>query len=105
SPLGFSFRCRSSSNSSRGTCTSRRASDLNRSIGVRWPALAASLASDLSCSRRRRMLYQFLVRQPFSSDRRTHLPKPLAIVALSLVEPEGLFVQVPAQVRRINADV
>ena len=51
------------------------------------------------------MLSEFLVRQPLSGDGRTHLPKPVTIIVLSLIEPEGLFVEIPAEVCRINADV
>src|SRR6202040_446627 len=43
--------------------------------------------------------------QPLAGDRRAHLAEPSTIVALSLVEPEGLLVEVPTQVRRINTDV
>ena len=46
------------------------------------------------------MRSEFLIRQPLPGDRRAHLPKPLTIVVLSLVEPESLFI-----LRRINADV
>src|SRR6266851_10037081 len=89
---------------------SRRAKDRNRPIGVSGAelglAFSAPLASDLSRSRSRCfMLGEFLVRQPLPGDRRTHLPKPLAIIVFSLVEPEGLFVQVPAQMCRIDTDV
>jgi len=107
-PLLFASRVRSSS--SRGTLMIRRARDLNRLIGLCGaalsPPLAAPLTSDVSRSRRRwRMICQFLVRQPPPCDRRADLPEPLAIIVLSLIEPEGLFVQIPAQMRRINTDV
>src|SRR5438552_270284 len=88
-----------------------RASDLNRSIGLcaarsTSRSVPAPLAPGLSRARSRGfMLCQFLVRQPLSSDRRADLPEALAIIVLSFIEPEGLLVQVPAQMRRINADV
>jgi hypothetical protein len=78
-------------NSERGTLMSFRASVLKRSIGLDDPALAArAFSASLSVSsvrfcRRAIRSRQLRIGQPPTGNRRTHLPKPLAIVMLSLV--------------------
>jgi hypothetical protein len=84
---------------------SRRASERKRPIAVCGESFPSSLTSCLSYVLRRAICDQIPVRQPLPSDRRTHFSKTLAIVVLSLIEPERLFVQIPAQMRRINTDV
>jgi hypothetical protein len=76
---------------------------LARSAAV--AASTAALSADSVARRRAILSSQLLVRQPLSSDRRTDLPKPLAILVFPFIEPESLFVQVPAQMRRVNTHI
>jgi hypothetical protein len=48
---------------------------------------------------------QLRVGQPLPGDRRAHLMEPTAVIVLALIKPEDLLVQIPAQMRRVNADV
>ena len=87
-----------------------RARDQNLPIGdsvtESVDVIGASSLSLLSVRFRRAILpNQLRVSQPFTSDRRTHLPKPLSIIVFAFIETEGLLVQVPAQMSRINTDV
>jgi hypothetical protein len=94
-----------------GTRTIRFARERKRSIGNASglagsaSSLTASLAVSSSLRRCAILADQLRVGQPLPSDRRTDLPKPFAIIMLALVEPEGLFIQIPAQMCRINTDV
>jgi hypothetical protein len=95
----------------------RRARALNFPIGDEGACSAAASLDAIGAASSLALLFsvrfrclgilpgQLRVGQSLAGDSRTNLPKSLSVIALSLVEPEGLFVQVPAQVNRINTDV
>ena len=48
---------------------------------------------------------QFLIHQAASDDAVHRIAEPLRVAVLPVVEPERLFVQIPEQVERLDADV
>jgi hypothetical protein len=88
-----------------------RANDLKRSIGVADSALAGEplaspLPADSVCFGRCAMLPgQLRVGQPLSGNRRYHFPKSITVYIIALIEPERLFVEIPAKVKRLYRDV
>jgi hypothetical protein len=102
-----SYRRRCSSSSPRGTLISFLANDLNRPIGVfAGAAPPSALSADSVWGRLRDILaYQFFVHKPLSGYGRYYLPKSAAVFVIAFVEPEGLFVEIPIKMDRINADI
>src|SRR5580704_13075922 len=99
---------RASRMSSLDTTSSRFAKDLNLSIGL---AIGATFSAPLSP--RNSVLRRFFgilsgqlrVGQPPPGYRRCHLAEPRAIVVFALIEPESLFVEIPAEVERFYGDI
>jgi hypothetical protein len=69
-------------------------------------APAAALLRVLSGGRWRRVIpRQFAVGKSLTRNRRYHLPEPPAVLVIAFIESERLLVQIPAEMRRVNADI